>query len=125
VKATGRDFLNVPNKRAAPALSDAIAGRINATVADVGVFLSMHKERQLRIVMVTSEKRVEALPHVPTANKDAPGLVATNWPGVFAPANTPQHIVQKINAALAQITARDEVRTAFQKASALEGPEKF
>jgi tripartite-type tricarboxylate transporter receptor subunit TctC len=99
-KATGCDFLNVPYKGAAPALSDAIAGHIDATVSDVGVFLPMHKERKLRIVMVTSENRIEALPEVPTANEDAAGLVVTNWLGVFAPANTPRHIVEKINAAL-------------------------
>jgi tripartite-type tricarboxylate transporter receptor subunit TctC len=83
-KATGCAFLNIPYKGAAPALTDAIAGHIDATVSDVGVFLPMHKEGKLRIVMVTSEKRIDALPDVPTANEDAPGLVVTNWLGVFA-----------------------------------------
>jgi tripartite-type tricarboxylate transporter receptor subunit TctC len=127
--ATGCNFLNVPYKGAAPALTDAIAGHIDATVADVGVFLEMHKEGKLRIVMVTSEKRVEALPDVPTANEDAPGLVVMDWLGVFAPANTPPLIVDRINAALIKVVARDDVRAAFQRASAtastMAGPEQF
>ena len=127
--ATGCNFLNVPYKGAVPALTDAIAGHIDATVSDVGVLLPMHKEGKLRILMVTSDKRIDALPDVRTLSEDAPGLVATNWLGVFAPAHTPQPIVDRINAALVAVTARKEVQAAFQLASAqaasLAGPEQF
>jgi tripartite-type tricarboxylate transporter receptor subunit TctC len=128
-KATGCNFLNVPYKGAAPALTDAIAGHIDATVADVGVLLEMHKEGQLRIVMVTSEKRIDALPDVPTANEDAPGLVVNDWLGVFAPANTPRPIIDRLSSALIKTVAREEVQAAFQKvsakASAMPDPEQF
>lgn len=117
-KATGANFLNVPYKGAAPALNDTIAGHIDATVGDVGVYLPMHREGRIRIAMVTSEKRLDGYRDVPTANEDAPGLVFTNWLGVFAPANTPAPIVQKLNAALIKLVARADVRTGFQKASA-------
>jgi tripartite-type tricarboxylate transporter receptor subunit TctC len=128
-KATGCNFLNVPYKGAAPALTDTIAGHIDATVGDVGVFLQMHQEGRLRIAIVTSEKRVEALPDVPTASEDAPGLVFTNWLGVFAPAKTPAPVMQKLKAALMKAVTRDDVRAGFQKASAtaasMPGTEQF
>jgi tripartite-type tricarboxylate transporter receptor subunit TctC len=128
-KATGCNFMNVPYKGAGPALSDAIAGHIDATVSDVGVFLPMHKEGKLRIVMVTSEKRLDVLPDVPTASEDAPGLVVTDWLGLFAPAKTPRPIIDKINSALVKTVAREDVQAAFQRASAsasaLAGPEQF
>jgi tripartite-type tricarboxylate transporter receptor subunit TctC len=117
-KATGCEFLNVPYKGAAPAFSDAMAGHIDATVSDVGVFLPMHQEKKLRIVMVTSDKRIEQLPDVPTASEYAPGLVVTNWLGVFAPANTPVAVIQRVNDALVKAVARDEVKASFRKASA-------
>ena len=128
-KATGCNFLNVPYKGAAPAINDAIAGHNDATVSDVGVFLPMHQENRLRVVMVTSDKRIPALPDVPTASEDAPGLVVTNWLGVFGPAKMPQSVVDTINAALVKVTERDDVRAAFQKASAtasvMAGPPQF
>jgi tripartite-type tricarboxylate transporter receptor subunit TctC len=128
-KATGANFLNVPYKGGAPALNDTIAGHVDATVSDAGVFLQMHKEGRVRIVAVTSEKRLEALPDVPTASEAAPGLVVTNWLGVFAPANTPRPIIDQVNAALVKSVARKDVQAAFHKASAtataMPGPEPF
>jgi tripartite-type tricarboxylate transporter receptor subunit TctC len=117
-KATGCEFLNVPYKGAAPAMTDAIGGIVDATVGDVGVFLQMHQEKRLRIALVTSEKRLPALPDVPTAHEDAPGLVMTNWLGVFAPANTPQPVIQKLNAGLVKVVASKNVKDGFDKASA-------
>jgi tripartite-type tricarboxylate transporter receptor subunit TctC len=128
-KATGCEFLNVPYKGAAPAMTDAIGGNVDATVGDVGVFLQMHQEKRLRIALVTSEKRLPALPDVPTAHEDAPGLVFTNWLGVFAPANTPAPIVQKLNASLMKVAASNVVKAGFEKASAtatsMASPELF
>lgn len=118
-KETGCNFLNVPYKGAVPAMTDTIAGHIDATVGDVGVFLQMHQEGRVRIALVTSEKRLAALPDVPTANEQAPGLVVTNWLGVFAPANTPAPVIQKINAALVKAVGGSDVKAGFQKASAM------
>lgn len=117
-KSTGCRFLNVPYKGGGPATTDAIAGHVDATVSDVGVFTQMHQEGRLRIVLVTSEKRFESLPDVPTASEDAPGLVVTNWLGIFAPAGTPAPVIEKINDALMRAVARDEVKAAFRRANA-------
>lgn len=128
-KATGCNFLNVAYKGAAPAITDTIGGHVDATVSDVGVFLPMHQEGRLRVVMVTSEKRIDALPDVPAASEYAEGLVVTNWIGVFAPANTPKPALDKINGALLKVVARDDVRAQYVKAavmaSVMAGPEQF
>ncbi len=117
-KETGCNFLNVSYKGAAPALTDTIAGHIDATVGDLGVFLQMHAEGRIRIALVTSERRIDSLPDVPTANEDAPGLVVTNWLGIFAPGQTPPAIIDKLDAAIQKTVAREEVKAAFRKASA-------
>lgn len=128
-KATGIRFLNAAYKGAAPAVNDAMGGHIDATVSDVGVFLPLHKEGRLRVVMVTSDKRIDALPEVPTASEYAPGLVISNWMGVFAPVNTPKAVVDKINAALIKAVAREDVQAQYRgfsvTASAMAGPEPF
>jgi tripartite-type tricarboxylate transporter receptor subunit TctC len=128
-QAIGIEFLNVPYKGAAPAIADVIAGHVDATVSDVGPLLPMHREGRVRIIMVSSEKRIPALPDVRTADEDAKGLVMTNWIGIFGPANLPKPIVEKLDAALKKIITRDDVRAHYQKASvtasALAGPEAF
>jgi tripartite-type tricarboxylate transporter receptor subunit TctC len=116
-KAAGINFLNVPYKGAAPAINDTIAGHTDASVSDVGVFLPFHRENRLRIMMVTSEKRVATLPDVPTASEDYPGLVVTNWIGVFGPPNLPKAIVDRINTALQKTAAQPEVRDQFGRAA--------
>ncbi|QDL38691.1 Bug family tripartite tricarboxylate transporter substrate binding protein [Rhodoferax sediminis] len=128
-KATGINFLNVPYKGAAPAIADCIGGTIDATVSDVGVFLPYHRAGQLRVVMVTSEKRIDALPDVPTAEEYSPGLVVTNWVGIFGPAKMPNAVVEKINAALLKVVARRDVQEQYVKfsatASAMADPDAF
>jgi tripartite-type tricarboxylate transporter receptor subunit TctC len=116
-KAAGITFLNVPYKGAAPAINDTIAGHTDVTVSDVGVFLPFHRENRLRIMMVTSEKRIPQLTDVPTAAEDYPGLAVTNWIGVFGPPNLPQPIMDKINAALQKMVTQPDVREQFAKAS--------
>jgi tripartite-type tricarboxylate transporter receptor subunit TctC len=128
-KAAGCSFTNVPYKGAAPAINDTVAGHTDASVSDLGVFLPFHRENRLRIIMVTSDKRVAALPDVPTASEDYPGLVVTNWIGVFAPANTPKPIVDTLNKALQKMVTLADVRDRFAKASVspmvMAGPQAF
>ena len=128
-KATGCNFLNVPYKGAAPMLNDLVGGHVETAVSDAGVFIPMHRDGRVRILFVTSEKRIDVLPDVPTLSEDVPGLVITNWMGLFAPAGTPKAVVDKINAALARIVARDDVRAQFQKmsvtTSTMPSPEAF
>lgn len=128
-KATGCNFLNVPYKGAGPMINDVIGGHVDTAVSDVSVFVPMHRDGRLRILFVTSEKRVEGLPDVPTLSEDVPGLVMTNWMGLFAPARTPKAVVDKINAALAKIVAREDVRAQYEKAtvtaSTMASPEAF
>ncbi len=128
-KATGINFLNAAYKGAAPAVNDAMGGHIDATVSDVGVFLPLHKEGRLRVIMVTSDKRIEALPDVPSVSEFGPGMAATNWIGIFAAVNTPKAVVDKINAALINAVAREDVQAAYRgfsvTAAAMAGPEPF
>ena len=116
-KETGCDFFNIAYKGAAPALSDTLAGHVDATVGDLGVFLALHREKRIQIVTVTSETRMAAAPDVRTAHEDFPGLLATNWNGVFAPAKTPAPVIEKLSSALRQIGSRSALRAQYDKAS--------
>ena len=128
-KVTGCNFQNVPYKGGAPAMNDAIAGHVNSTVSDVGVLAPMHKAGKLRLVLVSSDKRLPELPDVPAAGETAAALVATNWMGVFAHAKTPKPVLEKISAALAKGVNDEGVRAQLAKylatATSMASPDEF
>jgi tripartite-type tricarboxylate transporter receptor subunit TctC len=95
---TGTDLVHVPYKGAGPAVTDTISGQIPMVVANVtGQLIGLHRAGKLRIIAVTSPKRLAAAPDIPTAvEAGVPGMVSQNFIGLFAPAKTPKSIVEQI-----------------------------
>lgn len=123
------NILHVPYKGAGPAVSDTLAGHVNGIVMDVPPLYPFIKDGRLKALAVTSDKRVEFLPDVPTAQEVLPGFSVTNWVGVFAPAKTPRVIVDKLNAALVKVAGRPDVRQQLLKVavvpSTMASPDDF
>ncbi len=109
------NFMHVPYKGATPAISDTIAGHVDSIMMDAPPIIGMVKDGRLRALAVTSAKRLEALPDVPTAQETLPGFDVVNWIGVFAPAKTPEPIIARINDALVKVIARPDVRAQLEK----------
>jgi tripartite-type tricarboxylate transporter receptor subunit TctC len=110
-------IVHVPYKGAAPAVTDTLAGHVDGIVMDLPPLFNLIKEGKLSALAVTSEQRFEMLPAVPTAREELPGFNVTNWMGVFAPARTPQPVVEQINAALVKVVAREDVKAQLMKAA--------
>ena len=92
---------HVPYKGSSPAMTDLIAGRLDAMFDATSVIAPFIKSGQLRPLLVTSEKRVPAFPDVPTAAEA--GLKDFNvisFIGLYGPPNLPPEIVKKANTAL-------------------------
>jgi len=97
----------VPYKGAGAAITDMIGGQTDIYFATPPSILSMVKGGKLRAVAVTSSRRIDALPEVPTiAESGYKDFAAEDWKAVVAPAGTPAAVVAEvnrvINAALAQ-----------------------
>jgi len=92
------DIVHIPYKGAGPAVTDTISGQIPMVVANItGQIIALHRAGKLRILAVTSPKRLAAAPDIPTAvEAGVPGMVSQNFIGLFAPARTPQPIVEQI-----------------------------
>jgi tripartite-type tricarboxylate transporter receptor subunit TctC len=88
---------------AAPALTDVIAGHINAVIMGPSVALSTVKAGKLKMLGFASDKRVPQFPDVPTIAETVPGYEASVSFGLFAAAGTPAGIVQKVNADVQKI----------------------
>jgi tripartite-type tricarboxylate transporter receptor subunit TctC len=94
----------IPYKGGADALSDLIGGRIGALFVDIATGLPQIRAGKIKALAVASEKRVAALPDVPTVGESGyPGFEAWAWQGFVAPARTPHDVVMKLNGAFAKV----------------------
>src|SRR5215510_2787113 len=105
---TGIDMLHVPYRGGAPALTDLMGGQVQVYFTPLPESISTIKGGKVRALAVTTAKRSQALPDVPTIGESVPGFEASTWQGIGAPRNTPAEIVvrvnREINAALADAT---------------------
>jgi tripartite-type tricarboxylate transporter receptor subunit TctC len=94
----GIDLTHVPFRGAGPMLQETIAGRVEVAVDNLPSVIGHLREGRLRPIAVTTRERTPAMPDVPTtAEGGLPGVEATAWFGLQAPARTPQPIIQRIS----------------------------
>lgn len=103
---------HVPYRGAAQATTDLLAGQVQMSFVNItGQVLEFHRTGKLRVLATTNPRRMESAPDVPTAvEAGLAGMVAQNFTGIFAPANTPKDIVNRIAAATEVALADPEYR---------------
>jgi tripartite-type tricarboxylate transporter receptor subunit TctC len=100
-RRAGIKILNVPYKGAAPAITDMLGGQTDYMFATPQSMLGMIKGGRMRVIAVTSLKRLPILPSVPTvAESGYKDFSAVDWKVIVAPAGTPADIVKRMNAAV-------------------------
>lgn len=118
-KQAGIRLNHIPYKGTAPALQDLIGGQVEATLVSlqgVGAHLQAGRARALAI---TSPKRVEAAPNIPTfAESGYPAFDLTLWYGMVGPKGIPDPIVRKLNQALRAAIASPDVQQQLRSAAA-------
>ncbi|VFR83900.1 Tricarboxylate transport protein TctC [plant metagenome] len=103
----GLDYMVIPYKGTAPAFQDLIGGRIDGFIDPVLGALQYYQGGMLKILAVTSDKRLPNLPDVPTVGETLPGYQFYSWYGLWAPAGTPAPVVQRLNAEVNKALASD------------------
>jgi tripartite-type tricarboxylate transporter receptor subunit TctC len=99
-EAAGVAMEHVPYRGTAPALLDVVAGRVTMNFSSPPPAIPLVREGKLRAIAVTGERRIPALPEVPTlAEAGLPGAVITGWHGVFAPAAVPAETLDRLEQA--------------------------
>lgn len=106
-QAAGISVSIVPYKGTAPAFQDLIGGQIEGFIDPVLGSVQFHRAGQLKVVAVTSARRLPNLPDVPTAAETLPGFECASWYGLWAPARTSPDIVNRLNAAVNKALAAD------------------
>src|SRR6185503_11604557 len=115
----GIDLQHIPFKGTGPAMTEVLSGRISALFSNMLTGKPLIEAGKLRALAVSGPKRVAALPDVPTvAEAGVPGYSALQWYGLLAPAGTPQEIIDKLQAAVAEALRASDVRERLAQDSA-------
>ena len=114
----GVKFQQVPYRGSAPALTDLAAGNVDLMFDNLGVSLALVKGGQLKLLGVATQKRMAALPDVPTIAESLAGFESAAWFAIVAPPKTPPAVVDKINADVNEALRDDEVRQRLAQLSA-------
>jgi tripartite-type tricarboxylate transporter receptor subunit TctC len=106
---TGTTMTHVPYKGRQFFIPDLIGGSIQLVFDNMPSALPMAKEGKIRAVAQTGAKRSSAAPDIPTVAETLPGFEATSWFAMFAPANTPKAVIDRINAEALRVFKLPEV----------------
>jgi tripartite-type tricarboxylate transporter receptor subunit TctC len=125
IALAGLKMLHVPFKGSPDAIQDVLGGRSAFYMAPLDVGLGLVQQKKLNALGVSTKKRVELLPNVPTiAEQGLPDYDVTLWFGMWAPAGTPIPLVQKLNAAVNAIVFEPQVKEQFAKLGIEPAPMK-
>ena len=112
-------IVHVPYTGAGPALNDLVGGHIPLAVVNVtGQVLELRSAGQIRMLVMTTSKRMPQAPDVPTAVEGGlPGLIAESFFGIVAPKGITKPVVETISKAIRTVLAEPELRSIYEKAS--------
>jgi tripartite-type tricarboxylate transporter receptor subunit TctC len=126
---TGTKMVHIPYKSSAPSLTDLIAGQIEVLFNNAISTVPHINSGKARALAVTSLKRMQALPDLPTLDEaGVKGYDNSSWSAVGAPAGTPKEIISKLNSELAAILKLPDIqeKSAAVGADIIGGtPEQF
>jgi tripartite-type tricarboxylate transporter receptor subunit TctC len=110
---TGTDFVHVPYRGAAPALTDLLGGQVQVLFEALPPSIEHIKAGTIHGLAVTTATRSPVLPDVPTVGEFVPGYEASGWNGILAPKSTPADIIAKLNAVIGAGLAEPRIKTRF------------
>jgi tripartite-type tricarboxylate transporter receptor subunit TctC len=117
------DIVHVPYKGAAPAVTDLVGGQVQMGIFDVPILLQHVRSGKLKALAITSEKRAETLPDVPTTVElKYPNVTSDNWYGLIMPAATPAAIQKRVHAAATAALKSAAVNEQFAKVGGVASP---
>jgi tripartite-type tricarboxylate transporter receptor subunit TctC len=109
----GIDMVNVPYRGAGPMLVDVLGGQVQVAFDGITSSISHIRSGELKALGVTSAKRLDALPDVPSVGEFVPGYEEVSWCGLVAPLNTPPAIVAQLNGAVNAGLADPKIKSRF------------
>ncbi|TMG97993.1 MAG: tripartite tricarboxylate transporter substrate binding protein [Betaproteobacteria bacterium] len=126
---TGIDWTYIPYKGGAQAIADVAGGQADVTLNGMLATYPLVQGGKLKLLAVSSAKRMSAIPDVPTiAESGVPDFESGSWQGVVVPAGTPREVVTRLNSEILRIVNAPEMRDRLGKQGAdvrTNTPEEF
>ena len=111
-RAVGAKWVYVPYKGGSQSISDTVAGQTQILMNGMLATLPFVQSQKLKILAVSKGTRMPMIGDVPTiAEQGVPGFESGTWQGVMASRNTPDAVIQKLNAELIRVIRSPEVRS--------------
>ena len=114
---TGVNMVHVPYRGGGPAMTDLIGGQVQIAFEDISSSIEHVRAGRLRALAVTTARRPEALPDIPSVGEFVPAYEASGWSGIGAPKNTSPEVIDKLNKEINAALADPKIR-----ARAARGP---
>ena len=105
----GIDWVYVPTKGGASSVAAMMAGEGDVMFLGMLQSLPHVNAGRLKLIAISSEKRIPSLPKIPTVSESFPGFVTGSWQGILAPARTPPELIAKVNAEIERILKLPDV----------------
>ena len=105
------NMMHIPYKGSGPAITDLMGGQLDAMFEGLVTATGYAKSGKLRLLAVTSERRVKSFPDVPTLSEVVPGVSGAAWFGISAPAKTPAAITERLQAEVLAIVQSPDMQT--------------
>ena len=99
----GIRLVHVPYKGTSPAMTDLVSGQVQLMFSSMPTVLALVKAGKLRLLATGGTKRSAVIADTPTVAETVPGFELITWYGIFAPAQTPDAIVKRLNAEIARV----------------------
>lgn len=107
----GIDIVHVPYKGSGPAITDLVGGQITMMIDSMPSSIAHVKAGRLKLIAVSTAKRIPALPDVPTfAESGVPGYDIATWYGVWAPPGTRKEILSRLQTEIAKVLQQPDVK---------------
>ena len=118
----GVNIVHVPYRGGAPALTDLLAGQVQATFVPVPASIEYVRAGKLRALAVTTTTRSDALPDIPTVGDFVRGYEASGFVGLGAPKNTPAEIIEKLNKEINAALADEKIKARLAELGSVPMP---
>jgi tripartite-type tricarboxylate transporter receptor subunit TctC len=114
----GVDIVHVPYKGSTQARNDVLSGQVQLAMDGLLPLQPLIKDGRLKPLAITSSKRAQTNPEIPTIGDVVPGYASDTWYGIIVPAGTPKEIIAKLHGAAVKALNSPAVRDRLQKLGA-------
>ena len=116
---TGTKLIHVPYKGSAAAIVDLLGGHVDVSFPTTAAALPYVQQGRLRVLGITSSKRSDAYPNVPTiAEAGVPGFEVQGWYGVLGPARLPKDVQARLSSEMVKLARNPDIRSRLQRQGA-------